>query len=40
MLGFVLEERETSLVKLVLEERWAREKENKKHVRERNKRLA
>ena len=40
MLGFVLEEREKSLLKLVLEERWAREKENKKRVRERKKRLA
>ena len=40
MLGFVLEEREKSFLRSVLEERGAREKEKKKRVRERKKRLA
>ena len=39
MLGYVLEESEKSLLRLVLEERGAREKENKKPMRERKKRL-
>ena len=40
LLRFVLEEREKSFLRSVLEERGVREKENKKRVRERKKRLA
>ena len=39
MLGSILEERVKSLLRSVLEERGAREKENKKPMRERKKRL-